>query len=64
MLVGNALLGLLLAWGSGAVDWIGLAPHPWVRAGWLAVFLVGATALYFAVLAIIGTKLGQFARRG
>ena len=64
VLVGNALLGLLLAWGSGTIDWIGLAPHPWLRAGWLAVFLVGATALYFSVLAIIGTKLGQFARRG
>ena len=64
VLAGNVALGLLLAWGSGAIDWIGLVAHPWQRAGWLALFLAGAAALYFATLALIGMKLGQFARRG
>jgi putative peptidoglycan lipid II flippase len=64
VLVGNALLGGLLAWGSGAIDWIGLRDQPWLRVGWLAVFLVGAAAGYFVVLAVIGTRLRQFARRG
>jgi putative peptidoglycan lipid II flippase len=64
VLFANLLLGGLLAWGSGAVDWIGLRSQPWLRAGWLSVFLTGATLGYFAVLAVIGTGLKQFARRG
>ncbi len=64
VLLANVLLGLLLAWGSGAVDWIGLGPHPWRRVGWLAAFLIGGALGYFVVLAVIGTGLRQFVRRG
>ena len=59
----NALLGLLLGWGSGAVDWLGLQSAPWVRIGWLAAFLGGAALLYFAALAALGMKLRQLGRR-
>ncbi len=64
VLLANLLLGLLLAWGSGAIDWIGLSPRPWLRAGWLALFLSGGALGYFAVLAVVGTGLRQFVRRG
>jgi len=64
VLFANLLLGGLLAWGSGAIDWIGLRDQPWLRAGWLSVFLSAAALGYFAVLAVIGTGLRQFARRG
>ena len=62
--VANIALGMLLGWGSRWVDWVGLQAHQWLRIGWLAAFLVGAGLLYFAVLAILGTKLRQFAQRG
>ncbi len=64
VLVATALLGALLAWGSGVIDWIGLHDHPWLRVGWLAAFLGGAALLYFAALAAMGLRLEQFARRG
>jgi putative peptidoglycan lipid II flippase len=60
----TALLALALAWAGNAVDWIGLQPQPWRRAGLLAAVLVGAAALYFGALRIVGLRLRQFSRQG
>ena len=62
--VASLALGGWLAWGSQAVDWLGLANQPWLRVGWLALFLGGAAALYFVSLRAMGLKLEHFARRG
>ena len=58
------LLGVWLGWGSWAIDWVGLGHRPWLRVAWLVAFLVGAVLIYFAALAVMGLRLGQFARRG
>jgi len=59
----TALLALLLAWAAGAVDWIGLQPRPWLRAGLLAAVLGGAAVIYFGALRLSGLHLRQFSRR-
>jgi putative peptidoglycan lipid II flippase len=64
LVLANVALGALLAWGSQAIDWVGLVQRPWVRIGWLAAYLAGAAALYFTALRAMGMKLEQFARRG
>jgi putative peptidoglycan lipid II flippase len=60
----NLLLGGVLAWGAHAVDWIGLAVAPLVRAGWVAAVLGAAAAVYFIALAACGLRPRQFVRRG
>ncbi len=64
MLFATALLTALLYWANGAVDWTGLAGHPWQRIGWLAASLVGAAALYFAALLATGWNARSFMRHG
>ena len=64
VLLASALLGTLLAWGAHAVDWVGLREQPWLRIGWVAVFLGASALLYFGTLAATGLKLRQFVRRG
>ena len=59
----NLALGLLMVWGARVVDWTGLVVQPWVRVGWLAAFLLGGIALYFAALAALGLRPRQFMRR-
>jgi putative peptidoglycan lipid II flippase len=63
--VGFACLGLaaVLWWTGGAIDWIGLRAHPLQRAGWMALVLGAVAAGYFALLALVGLNLRQFARR-
>ena len=60
----TALLAALLAWGARWIDWVGLHDQPWLRVGWLTLFLVGAALLYFSALVAMGIRLKQFARRG
>jgi putative peptidoglycan lipid II flippase len=64
LVVATALLSGWLAWGAGAVDWVGMHEQTWLRVGWLAVFLIGAALLYFVALVAMGIRLKQFARRG
>jgi putative peptidoglycan lipid II flippase len=63
VLLATAALTGWLWWSGQAVDWIGLKSQPWVRAGWMAVVLSLAAAIYFALLAATGMKLRQFTRR-
>lgn len=57
------VLGLALAAAAQALDWAALRSTPWVRIGWMALSLTTAALLYFGVLAVLGLKLRQFARR-
>ncbi len=60
----NVAMGLALAWFAANIDWLGLQSRGFVRAGWMAVCLAGAAALYFAVLAVVGLRWRQFSRKG
>ncbi|MEO5696327.1 MAG: murein biosynthesis integral membrane protein MurJ [Burkholderiaceae bacterium] len=59
----TALLGGLLFWAEGAIDWIGLGGHEIQRIGWLALCLGGAAVVYFGALLASGLRLQQFMRR-
>jgi putative peptidoglycan lipid II flippase len=63
IITATALLALGLAWAARAVDWIGLQPSPWLRAGILAGVLAAAAALYFGALKASGVNLRQFSGR-
>ncbi len=57
----SALLGGFLLWAGRHFDWV--ATPAWPRVGLLAVVLLAAAALYFAVLAATGLRLRQLLRR-
>lgn len=63
VIAATLMMGALLIFGLQHVDWVGLRGEPWLRAGWLAAYLLGAAALYFATLLATGLNLRQFARR-
>jgi putative peptidoglycan lipid II flippase len=63
VLLACAALGALLAWAGQAIDWIGLQAQWGQRAGWMAVVLLGAAALYFGMLLISGMRPAHFRRR-
>ncbi|MFZ2649512.1 MAG: murein biosynthesis integral membrane protein MurJ [Burkholderiaceae bacterium] len=64
VLLAAALLGAVLGACARAVDWIALQSDPWLRALWLGLSLAAAAVLYFAVLAMSGIRIQQFAQRG
>ena len=64
VLLANVVLGAVLAAASHHVDWVGLQAMWALRAAAVAGVLVGAAALYFAVLAACGLRPRQFMRRG
>ena len=64
VLLATVLLGLVLAWGSLRVDWIGLRVQEWQRVAWLTGLLLAAAGLYFAALLATGLRLRHFMRRG
>ena len=57
------VLGAFLAWGAQYFDWVALRADRVRRAGLLALMVVAAGALYFAVLAATGVKLRSFVKR-
>ncbi len=61
--VASLALGTLLLWASTAYPWANAAGQGWSRAGWLALVLGAAAALYFGLLAMMGLRLRQFMRR-
>lgn len=64
VLLACLILGAFLFWVGRAVDWFALQASPWARAGWIAVALSSAVALYAATLAVLRVDLRQFLRRG
>ena len=63
VIVASAALGLLLAWGSQHVDWVGLRAARVQRMGLLALFVAGGAMLYFAVLGLMGVRPRNFMKR-
>lgn len=53
----SALLGAVLWWAAGSVDWTAAQTHWGLRLGRLAVACLGGAALYFALLRLAGLKL-------
>jgi len=64
LLAANAVLGAGLWWAAQSLDWIALQAAWGQRAGAVAAVLGGVAVAYFAVLALLGLRPGQFARRG
>jgi putative peptidoglycan lipid II flippase len=64
LLVANVAMGGLLHALATQLDWVALQADWLRRVGWMAVSLVGAGALYFAVLAAVGLRWRQFVRKG
>ena len=55
-------LGACLVWADHAVDWLDRT-HPLLRALKVAGVIGGASLVYVAVLAAVGLKVTQFARK-
>ena len=53
---------LLLYYAAGAHDWIELRSAPWTRIGLLAAWLMAASVVYFAALALVGIRWQKFLR--
>jgi putative peptidoglycan lipid II flippase len=60
VIAGSALLALFLMWGAASFPWIAMRGQGLQRVGLMALMLVGAGAIYFAVLAAAGVRLRQF----
>ncbi|MFO1192521.1 MAG: murein biosynthesis integral membrane protein MurJ [Rhodoferax sp.] len=59
----TALLAVFLMWAAGSLRWLGPGTSDLFRIGQLALVMLGAAVLYFAVLALAGLKLRQLLRR-
>ena len=59
----TALLAVFLMWAAGSLRWLGPGSSDLFRIGQLALVMLGAAVLYFAVLALAGLKLRQLLRR-
>jgi putative peptidoglycan lipid II flippase len=64
LLAANAVLGAALFAAAHQVDWVGLQAQWGLRVGAMAAVLAGVALMYFAVLALLGMRPAQFARRG
>ncbi len=63
VLAGCALLAVFLMWGATSFAWIGLRSNGLLRAGLMALMLLGSALVYFGALWAAGVKLRQFAAR-
>jgi putative peptidoglycan lipid II flippase len=57
------VMGAGLLWASRRFDWVALGANELLRAGWLAAVILGAVAVYFAVLAATGLRIKTFIKR-
>jgi len=58
-----AVMGAGLVWSASLLDWLALRAQPLQRAGWMALVLASAAAVYFGVLAGVGMRWRDFTRR-
>jgi putative peptidoglycan lipid II flippase len=61
--VATAAMTAWLVWAAGRMAWTSELTQEASRAGWLAVCMVVAAAIYFGLLALMGLRLRQFVRR-
>jgi putative peptidoglycan lipid II flippase len=59
----STLLAVFLMWANGSVPWLALKAEKLQRTGWLALFVIGGVAIYFAAIRAAGLNLRQFLRR-
>jgi putative peptidoglycan lipid II flippase len=62
-LTASACMAALLWWAAQGFDWIALQAQALLRIGLLTACVLGAAALYFAVLHALGFRLKAFVRR-
>jgi putative peptidoglycan lipid II flippase len=63
IVVASASMGALQYLLASKLDWVALGQHELWRALAMAGSLLASAAVYFAVLAVLGLRLRQFARR-
>lgn len=63
VLAGLIALALFLVWALQSQDWIGLQQSPWVRIGWLALYLAAAIVIYFSTLLAVRVDIRGLLRR-
>jgi len=63
VLLASAVMGALLWFAGQRLDWLGMGRQELMRAGWMALVLSAAAALYFGTLMLSGLNLRQFARK-
>jgi putative peptidoglycan lipid II flippase len=63
VVVASAAMGLLQYLLAQKLDWVAMGRHELWRAMAMGGSLLGSAAIYFAVLALLGVRLRQFARR-
>jgi putative peptidoglycan lipid II flippase len=56
------LMGAVAWVAQGQFDWAAMQAHPWLRAGALFVIIAASVVTYFAVLFLLGFRLGDFKR--
>ena len=61
LLLASAALGAVAWFAQSQFQWAGV--NPWLRAGTLFAIIGAAAVAYFAVLAVLGFRLGHFKRR-
>ena len=61
--IGISLMAVLLLWASDQFAWLARRAHSLQRAGLLALLVVAAALLYFAVLWVGGLRLRSLLRR-
>ncbi|MES2951993.1 MAG: murein biosynthesis integral membrane protein MurJ [Pseudomonadota bacterium] len=63
VLAASALLAVFLMWANSSVPWLALKAEKLQRIGWLALYISGAVAIYFAAVWAAGLNLRQLLRR-
>jgi putative peptidoglycan lipid II flippase len=63
VLAASALMAVFLVWANGSVPWLALKAAKLQRTGLLALFVIGAGAIYFAAIRAAGLNLRQLLRR-
>ena len=64
LVVAVCLMGAVAWFAQGQFDWAAMQAHAWLRAGALFLIIGASVVTYFAVLFLLGFRLGDFKRRG
>ena len=63
VMAASAVMGAGMFWAARRFDWLQLGQHEGLRAAAMALALVAAAAVYFAVLALLGLRARSFMRQ-
>jgi putative peptidoglycan lipid II flippase len=62
LVVAVCVMGAVAWFAQGQVDWAGMRVHPWLRGGALFLIIGASAVTYFAVLFLLGFRVGDFKR--